>query len=341
MHWVGRLFLAQLANRGELEMTQSNTIRIIAGYGRSGTTWIQDVIAQANSLRAIFEPLHPEAIAGADPYAHAFVSKHAKDDNLYRLLDQFFSGKYPSVWADYRIRTEWFRPRLKYMKSFSGWNRYLSRIAQARRYYLRYRTQRKRPARIIKFVRANMLLSWIQENFDARIVFVIRHPAAVVLSQFKSPNSWYPYDQIERYRSNASLLEILDDGSRRLIFESLGKIEALTLCWCVENSIALQQARESNIVVVHYEEILEHRVKEWGRISHALDLHGTLDAELISRPSQQAWGEQAHDAALVKRYAAWMDRIDKESAQKIQGILDVTGTRLYRISQPLPITGNE
>jgi hypothetical protein len=33
--------------------------RVVAGYGRSGTTWVQDVLAISNELRPVFEPLHP------------------------------------------------------------------------------------------------------------------------------------------------------------------------------------------------------------------------------------------------------------------------------------------
>jgi len=34
-------------------------MKLIAGSGRSGTTWVLDALADANDLRPVFEPLHP------------------------------------------------------------------------------------------------------------------------------------------------------------------------------------------------------------------------------------------------------------------------------------------
>ena len=37
-----------------------NDLLIIAGSGRSGTTWVLDAVAEANQLRTKFEPLGPD-----------------------------------------------------------------------------------------------------------------------------------------------------------------------------------------------------------------------------------------------------------------------------------------
>jgi hypothetical protein len=50
----------------------SDPIRIIAGSGRSGTTWVLDALAEANALRPVFEPLHPLAIPQARPFAYRY-----------------------------------------------------------------------------------------------------------------------------------------------------------------------------------------------------------------------------------------------------------------------------
>lgn len=323
--------------RERFDVASPGQPRVIAGYGRSGTTWVHDVLAQANSLRAVFEPLHPNAIPGAAEFAHAFRPADKPDEALKLFLEQFFSGSYPSIWADFRVRTGWFRPSVKRFTSATELNLLLARINQARRYYFRYRKQRRYPERIVKFVRGNMLLAWMKQNLDARIVFVIRHPAAVVLSQLKSPNSWDPYYQIEKYREDAGLLEVLESRTRDLLLEPLEKAEASTLCWCIENSIALQQAENNGITVVRYEKLLDLGPPEWDRISAALDLKGKPSGDLIARPSQQAWGEQARDPNLVRRYASWMHRIDEMTASRIQSVLDATDTRSYSIHQAMPI----
>jgi len=157
------------------------------------------------------------------------------------------------------------------------------------------------------------------------------------MSQLNSPRIWNPYYQIDRYRANTRLLDVLDGPTRNLLFQSLDDVEAVSLCWCLENEIALQQAQESDILVVHYEEILERGQSEWRRILSALDLREMPDADLISRPSQQAWGEHALDPTQVRRYASWMGRIDAKTAVRIQNILDATGMVVYSIDQALPV----
>jgi hypothetical protein len=317
------------------ESTPKSPPRIIAGFGRSGTTWVQDVVAQSNSLRTVFEPLHPGAIPGAREYAYLYCDAGDECAGLHEFLKEYFEGDFKSVWANYRIRTPWLYPQPGDLLSLSKIQKRLRRWKQAKNYILLYKEQLDYKERLIKLIRANMMLPWIKAQFDARIVFMIRHPAAVVLSQLSSPDSWDPYQQIEVYRKDSSLIEKVDGRMRDLLFQRLDKTEALTLSWCVENSIALRHAEEHGILVVHYEELIRNGHPEWQRLLNALDLENFPSDEQISRPSQQAWGERAADPKLVSKYAAWMNRIDSDTTSAIQKILDATGMVLYRTDQAL------
>ncbi len=184
-----------------------------------------------------------------------------------------------------------------------------------------------------------MVLAWIKANFDARMVFVMRHPAAVIMSQMKSPRAWTPQQNIERYRRNSRLLDVIPQGSKRLLSEDLEDVEAHTLSWCIENAVALQQAADSNILVVHYETLVRRGLPEWKRIMSALELDIVPEESLIFRPSQQAWGGKALDAELVRQYASWMEHIDRLTAMRIQRVLDDTGFSVYHTSEALPMIG--
>ena len=310
--------------------------RVIAGFGRSGTTWVQDVMATTNSLRTVFEPLHPDVIPDAKRYAHSFREAGDDDSELRDFLWQYFGGRFHSLWADYRVRPDLLVPPLDERGQWHRYRRATRRVLRASKNFSRYRGQRQYENRIVKLVRANMILSWLKSTFDARIVFLIRHPAAVVLSQLKSPAIWKPQSRISRYRSDPRLLDKLNVDTQRLIFSELNELEAITLSWCIENDLALRQANEQDICVVYYEQLLERGMPEWRRILNALELRIVPDSDLISRPSQQTSGEQASDRRLVSQYASWMDRIDDQSAFRIQEVLDVTGTNVYRVDQALP-----
>ena len=181
-----------------------------------------------------------------------------------------------------------------------------------------------------------MMLGWIRNTFDARIVFLVRHPAAVVLSQMRAIRAWRPQRTLERYRQDHGLLAHLEQPVRRLLATSLSDFEALALSWCIENSIALKQAKASGIPVVHYENLVERGASEWARVRLALALPEMPDQELVARPSQQAHGGKATDAALVSRYASWMEDIGASDAAAMQNILDLTGVTIYNIGQSLP-----
>ena len=277
----------------------SEPMRVIAGFGRSGTTWVQDAVAEANQLRTVFEPLHPNAVRGASKFAHACLDAHADNPELRDLLGRFAEGDFRSLWVDYRIRDRWFLPRLVDLTRWTTTKSALKRMARSREYFVRYNAQRQFPRRLIKLVRANMMLSWLKTQMGAQIVFVLRHPAPVVLSNLKSPRSWRPFEQLAIYREDRQLLASVDHALQEMLSAPLEDIEAHTLCWCIENQVALQQAAISAIPVVHYEHLIENGDREWTRIVDGLNLDRVPAAEVVSRPSQQAYGERANDPTLV------------------------------------------
>lgn len=310
--------------------------RIISGFGRSGTTWVQDVLAESNHLRPVFEPLHPHQVPGAAAHAHRYVTALDEDPQLYAFLHRFFFEEFHSLWADYRLVRRRLTPSAGDLLSPSRATAFLKYLLVSKDNFLRYRAQRRRPERLVKFVRSNMMLSWIKKNFDARIVFLIRHPAAVVLSQMRSLPSWRPHRNLEIYRKEPRLLERFDRHVKDLVFEDLSEIEGLALSWCIENLVALQQAAESGIPVVHYEILIRDGRPEWDRILAALDLQGVPDETLIRQPSQQTWGTRAESAAELQQYASWMEEIEATTAERIQRILDTTGITTYSLDSALP-----
>ncbi len=317
-------------------MVEAGKLRVIAGFGRSGTTWLQDVIAEANGMRTVFEPLHPDVVRGAQPFAYRFVPPEVEFPDLHFFLGQYFFDDFHSVWADYRVRWDRLLPAPRDLFSYGKLRRLMSRGRSAVDQYSRFRGQRRFSGRIVKFIRANMMLAWLKARFDARIVFVIRHPVPVILSQLREPNVWNPHHLLARYRSDDLLLAHLDVRLKNLLFESLDDIEAHALSWCIENSCALEQARDSGILVVYYEDVLRNGMQEWQKIIDALELDNLpLDA-VIARPSQQAWGKRA-DAGVVSQYDYWLDSADRSLLEKTQRILDVAGINAYRSDTAVPV----
>ena len=80
--------------------------RVIAGAGRSGTTWILDAIAEANQAKTIFEPLHPDGVSEAGRFCNRYVPEYSLNPALKGFMDNVFSGKLNSIWANYRMRPD-------------------------------------------------------------------------------------------------------------------------------------------------------------------------------------------------------------------------------------------
>lgn len=310
--------------------------RIIAGFGRSGTTWVQDVLAEANQLRPVFEPLHPRFVPGAAAYAHRYLTASDAAPGLQDLLSTYISGEYRSLWTDYRIIRRRLYPRLSHVVSLHAFREQLHLYRESLQSFRTYHPQRRRPQRIVKLVRANMMLGWLRAKFDARIVFLIRHPAAVITSQMNAARTWDPYPQLEIYKKDEQLVDLLDAPLREFLFGKVAAVEAYALSWCIENRVALEQAREFDIPVICYETMLEEGEPQWRRILAALALEKMPGAALVAKPSQQAWGEKAHDEKLVRQHGLWMTRMDNAMANSIQSVLDLSGMDMYSVDTALP-----
>lgn len=317
-------------------MNRAGRPRVVAGFGRSGTTWVQDAVAQANCLRAVFEPLHPLLLRDAGLEQAGYHRAEDNDPALEAYLERYFLGHFHSLWADYRVIGRMLLPFRSDITSLRGLKRLYSANATAIRNILRFRAQRSYEERLTKFVRANVMLAWVKRTFDARIVYIVRHPAAVVLSQMRAPRAWHPRKALSACIADSRWMNSLNAGTVDLLRHDLDDVEAHALQWCIEVGTAITQCRESEIPVVFYEELIEYGDPEWTRILNALELHEAPSEELVDRPSQQAWGEKARQAGLVRRYDSWMRGENEEVLTRVQRVLDRTSSTVYHTDQALP-----
>jgi hypothetical protein len=65
---------------------------IIAGSGRSGTTWVLDSLADVNRMRTVFEPLNPAGAPAAAPMAYQYIEAAADAPELMAFMERVFSG---------------------------------------------------------------------------------------------------------------------------------------------------------------------------------------------------------------------------------------------------------
>jgi hypothetical protein len=304
--------------------------RVISGSNRSGTTWLLDVLAQANSLRTIFEPLHPDATPSSRPYSNRYLHPGQPCPELEQFLLRILAGEMESGWSNFRIRPDRLDP-------FGSPKRFLGNLRTLALHYLRYRRDRWRPT-ITKFVRANLLLGWIATNLPVRPLLLVRHPAAVVASKLRAdPGAWHdPRELLKAYFSDESLVTDHLSHCGTLSHEKMSDIEVHTALWCVENLVPIHQAESCGIEIAHYERLLMNDEREWQRVLEQLNLSRRPGAELLARPSQQASESMKRSQFTESHVGRWMDAYTASEREQIDGILAMFGISMYRSSDPLP-----
>jgi len=193
---------------------------LLAGSGRSGTSWAASLINCRNEYRYVFEPFHPERVPEfANLRRRQYLRRGEAGEEFLAAARAALSGRLRSRWADRLNR------------------RFVSR------------------RRLVKEIRANLMLGWLRENFpQTPMLLMLRHPFAVAAS-----------------RARLGWRDNLDDmlGQRRLVEDFLAPFEARlrrasspferhVLAWCVENLVPLRQLAPGEVALLFYEELVLH-----------------------------------------------------------------------------------
>ncbi len=202
---------------------------ILAGSGRSGTTWIADLLTSYSNIQQIFEPLNPVWVTQASKVTgwgrdrRIVRSKYLRSSDQHgdweEFLQQMLTGRVRSWgWTDHK-RTSYFPDRY-----------------------------------LIKEIRMNLMLGYVYDRFQPTIIYLVRHPCAVIHSQLKS--GWHA--------SIADILsqeELVEDHLRPFLdqIEQVreSRLGTLALWWALENSIALKELSLRPHVFIRYEGLLE------------------------------------------------------------------------------------
>jgi len=309
-------------------------LRLIAGSGRSGTTWVQDALAQANGLRPVFEPLHPNVSAIGNRFAHRALAPEDDQPELAQFLRDVCDGREIHLWTKYRRQRHWLFPPFEEFRSFGDashvyrrWRKFLSEMPR-----LAFAARRTQP--LIKCIRANLMLGWLSRSLGCRTVLIVRHPAAVIESELRS--DWKPDFALERFKGDVRLHEITNGRYRPLLDRPLERVEGLAARWVVENQWVIERANANGITVVFYEALKSSPESEWNSIRHALGLDNAPPEEVFSRPSQQSAPKQSAATSSVSEPPGWMVALTREQLARIQAVLDFVSFNLYSVDEPGP-----
>ncbi len=209
----------------------------ILGFGRSGTTWICDIVSKASGTLVLFEPFHPSVTEASREVSYAPVCENGA--SLKEYLNNVMGKRHRKMWLmrnHVPVRLEEISPN------------FLELIWENCR------------IRGFKEIRANFMLSWLHNNFDAKIVYIIRHPCAVVSSILKRQNFWefgWPgtyelflartvYNDHYKTHRIARCLPVVEHAKT--------DFERIAVMWAVTHAVTLPELKELNLPLFYYED---------------------------------------------------------------------------------------
>ena len=215
---------------------------IVLSFGRSGSTWISDIISKNMGGLLLFEPLHPETCPFAQEAAYSSGYEPELNERLLAFLNDILAGRNHNRWL---LRNHLFNP--------------LEAVSQAFVDMVWEETQ----VLGFKEIRANFMIDWFIERMDARIVYLVRHPAAVIASLRRRKNFWNEFGfethwqlfmehVMRRPVNQESLAPYLP-----VIESAATQIEREAVMWGVTHKLATQALARHGLPVFHYEDFYE------------------------------------------------------------------------------------
>lgn len=263
---------------------------VVAGVGRSGSTWLADLLSAAPGLQEIFEPFHPQHSA---EYRH-LLGLRANDSQQYK------------------------RAYLPADDDWPQWNALLAKAltGRLRSYRTDYHRTRFLPKRyVIKFIRANMMLGYLYDRFHPQIVFLTRHPCAVVHSRLQRVRQpWYA-DTASLLADEALVAAYLQPWLR-YVEQERDLLGAHALWWAVENAVARHDLATRPHMFVFYETLFLEPKEVLESLYDALGYAGfQVPPALIRKPSRVTGRGGYEDK--VAWLGLWRERLTTEEIQRI------------------------
>jgi hypothetical protein len=202
------------------------------------------------------------------------------------------------------------------------------------------RFNRKRIAkkRLIKDIRANLLLKWIKINFpEIPIILLLRHPCAVACSRLRCKwGTHLPEFLIQK----ELMVDFLEPFGKTI--EGVNDIfDRHIIMWVVENYVPLRQFRKGEILVVFYENICKNPEKEITAIFEFVGARlspGVIRA--VGKPSSQS-GKDSAIFSGEDLISSWRKRVGGKQIARAMEILQLFGFEAIYGDGDLPLVSGE
>ena len=306
---------------------------VLTGSPRSGTTLLMEILEVIPGYTSLFEPLNPiyfPESTKAGFQSRTYLSSSTDWPEGEKYLRKIFTGglSYNSSWLE----------KGNYAKQ--NFNNILSSyLYQLKPEKLMHQLLGNKL--IVKSTRLNRFLPWITERFQLRsMIFIIRHPCAVVASRFK-PGQKLPLGLSPDIKSFPIREEILDEASKiegldTSLLDKLKRIktleEIIAASWCLDAYVPLSYPKPYPWTVVTYEKLIKDGKKEITRIFDEIGEKNVTRSAFrhLRMPSKVTQKNDYKSVVNIdEQLSKWKKSLSEKQIERILEIVSAFGLDFY------------
>ncbi|MBN8460402.1 MAG: sulfotransferase [Verrucomicrobia bacterium] len=252
----------------------------LVGDGRSGTTWLLEMLNHDCGWKVLFEPFHPEALSssgGFVPFQH--IPSLPDGDLLADVVDAVFHGRF------HHPRCEPYTPVPAGESALTH-------------------------GLLVKDIFAHLMLPWCMKRHpEIRPILLLRHPFAVALSKVRLTGSFWAREP-DSLLAQDSLRAAFPETWKEALAGARTPFRKFVAIWCAVHRMLLSLPECANALVVFYEDLLcapeseLRRIFAWiGKPLEDCALPETL-RKAIAKPSSQSVSPT--ETGAQARLCKWM-----------------------------------
>ena len=280
----------------------NNTV-FLTGTGRSGTTWIQDVINYDNNYRVMFEPFHNRRLALLKGWNNRQYLRPDDETPFRDAINQILTGRVRSLWVD------------------------------------RFNKQFLPGKRLIKDIRTHFIMRWVNVHYpDIPQILLMRHPCAIALSKIQL--GWHP--DLTVFTSQKELIGDFFEPFIPVIESASTDFEKHLIQWCVENYVPLCQFGQGELLVCVYEHFCETPEPAVRRLFSFLGQESPDKALAVMNIASPMARKHSAINQNKSRTSGWRATLSGEQIKAAASILSAFGfDRIYSSSSSMPLVSED
>ncbi len=263
---------------------------LLTSAGRGGSTWVAELLNYRNDFRYMFEPFYSGEIPAAAAFANwQYLRPDEASPAHLRYAIEVLTGRFRND------RVDMYNRRL-----------FCSR-------------------RLVKEVRANLMIGWLAENFPGmKIIYVMRHPLATVRSRLAHTPAMDLYAEFMRQEK---LVRDHLEPFRDVIARASSDFEKHVVAWCIEFIVAEAQLQQREHCTVYYELLCTEPDRELRKLLSyvSVPVDPARLARAVRRPSSTALGRAEAIAAGEDLVDSWRAAFSEDQVRWALSTIDAFG----------------